>query len=223
MEKIKISIVDDQNLFRESLALLISTVTEFQLVSASDNGLTFLQKLTNENIVKPDIVLLDMDMPDMNGIELNNILHKQYPAIKVIVLSVHVQPLLIAQMINAGAAAYLAKNCNKEELMMAVETVYKTGFYFSNNVLKAIQQSAGHKPFVQKNVSNVPVHLTGREIQILRLICKELSNAEIAEQLYLSTRTVEGHRNNLLIKTGCRNTAGLVLFAIRYSLFELPV
>lgn len=223
MEKIKISIVDDQNLFRESLALLIGTVNEFQLVSASDNGLTFLQRLTNENTPRPDIALLDMDMPGMNGIELNNILHKEYPAIKVIVLSVHVQPLLIAQMINAGAAAYLAKNCNKDELILAIETVYKTGFYFNGEVLKAIQQSSGQKAQLQKSISKVPVHLTGREIQVLRLICKELSNAEIAEELYLSTRTVEGHRNNLLIKTGCRNTAGLVLFAIRYSLFELPV
>lgn len=223
MEKIKISIVDDQNLFRESLALLIGAINGFDLVSASENGLTFLQKLTNENIARPDVVLLDMDMPGMNGIELNNILHKNYSAIKVIVLSVHVQPLLIAQMINAGAAAYLAKNCNKNELIMAVETVYKTGYYFNTDVLKAIQQSAGHKATAQKTINKVPVHLTRREIQVLQLICKELSNAEIAEKLYLSVRTIEGHRNNLLVKTGCRNTAGLVLFAIRYSLFELPV
>lgn len=223
MEKIKISIVDDQNLFRESLALLIGTVTQFELISASENGIAFLEKLKDRSISRPDIVLMDMDMPGMNGIELNKILHKDYPFIKVIVLSVHVQPLLIAQMINAGAAAYLAKNCNKDELILAVETVYKTGFYFNADVLKAIQHSAGHKGHAQKNISNVPVHLTGREIEVLQLICREMSNAEIAEKLYLSIRTVEGHRNNLLIKTGCRNTAGLVLFALRYSLFVLPV
>src|ERR1700761_7943504 len=101
MEKIKISIVDDQNLFRESLALLISTVNEFELVSASDNGLSFLEKLKDKNISRPNIVLLDMDMPGMNGIELNNIIHKEHSGIRVIVLSVHVQPLLIAQKINA--------------------------------------------------------------------------------------------------------------------------
>jgi DNA-binding NarL/FixJ family response regulator len=222
MDKIKISIVDDQNLFRESLALLINTVTEFDLITESENGLAFLARLKDKK-VRPHIVLIDMDMPGMNGIELNNVLHADYPFIKVIILSVHVQPLLIAQMINAGAAAYLAKNCNKDELILAVETVYKTGFYFNAEVLKAIQHSAGHRGHAQKNVSNVPVHLTGRELQVLRSICKELNSAEIAEQLYLSIRTVEGHRNNLLIKTGCRNTAGLVLFALRYSLFELPV
>lgn len=223
MDRIKISIVDDQNLFRESLALLIDTVSTFEMVSASDNGLTFLEKLKDANIKKPDVVLLDMDMPGMNGIELNGILNKEHPSIRVIVLSVHVQPLLIAQMINAGAAAYLAKNCNKEELILAVETVYKTGFYFNNSVLMAIRNGGSHKMNPQRSISNVPVHLTAREIQVLRLICKELSNAEIAEGLFLSPRTVEGHRNNLLIKTGCRNTAGLVLFAIKYSIFQLPV
>lgn len=223
MDKIKISIVDDQNLFRESLALLIDTVNGFEMVSASDSGLTFLEKLKDTTIKKPDIVLLDMDMPGMNGIELNDILNKEQPYMRVIILSVHVQPLLIAQMINAGAAAYLAKNCNKEELIQAVETVHKTGFYFNNDVLRAIQNGGIHKTNAQRTISNVPVHLTRREIQVLRLICKELSNAEIAEELYLSTRTVEGHRNNLLIKTGCRNTAGLVLFAIKYGVFQLPV
>jgi DNA-binding NarL/FixJ family response regulator len=223
MDKIKISIVDDQNLFRESLALLIDTVGGFEIVSASDSGLTFLEKLKDVDIKRPEIVLLDMDMPGMNGIELNSILNKEYPYIRIIVLSVHVQPLLIAQMINAGAAAYLAKNCNKEELILAIETVHKTGFYFNNSVLRAIQNAGSNKMSVQRSINNIPVHLTGREIQILRLICKEMSNAEIAEELFLSTRTVEGHRNNLLIKTGCRNTAGLVLFAIKYSVVQLPV
>ena len=223
MEKIKIAIVDDQNLFRESLALLISTVGQFELVCEADGGLSFLEKLRSDHSSIPHIAIVDMDMPGMNGIELNNVLHKEYPDIKIMILSVHVQPLLIAQMVNAGAAAYLAKNCNKDELVLAIETVYKTGFYFNSDTLKAIQHSATHKAGVQKSISNIPVQLTEREKQVLQLICKEHSNAEIGEQLFLSTRTVEGHRNNLLVKTGCRNTAGLVLFAIKYSLFQIPL
>jgi len=164
-----------------------------------------------------------MDMPGMNGIELNTILHQQYTSIKVIVLSVHVQPLLITQMINAGAAAYLAKNCDKNELITAIETVYKTGFYFNAGALMALRDSANYRAQTQKNISNIPVKLTAREKQVLELICKEYNNAEIAQQLFLSTRTIEGHRNNLINKAGCRNTAGLVLFAIKYSLFQLPV
>jgi len=171
----------------------------------------------------PDIAIIDMDMPGMNGIELNTVLHQQYTRIKVIVLSVHVQPLLITQMINAGAAAYLAKNCDKSELITAIETVYKTGFYFNPGVLTALRESANYRAQTQKNISNIPVKLTSREKQVLELICKEYSNAEIGEQLFLSTRTIEGHRNNLINKAGCRNTAGLVLFAIKYSLFQLPV
>lgn len=223
MDKVKIAIADDQNLFRQSLGLLIDSVEQFQLISESDNGNSFLEKLRAKNAESINIAIIDMDMPGMNGIELNTILHQQYPRVKVIVLSVHVQPLLITQMIGAGAAAYLAKNCDKDELITAIETVHKTGFYFNNSVLKAIQHSANHKAQTQKSINNIPVKITEREKQVLELICKEYSNAEIGEQLFLSTRTVEGHRNNLINKAGCRNTAGLVLFAIRYSLFQLPI
>jgi len=223
MNEIKIAIADDQNLFRQSLGLLIDSVEQFKLVSESEDGNSFLEKLNTKGAELPDIAIIDMDMPGMNGIELNTVLHQQYTSIKVIVLSVHVQPLLITQMINAGAAAYLAKNCDKNELITAIETVYKTGFYFNPGVLTALRESANYRAQTQKNISNIPVKLTSREKQVLELICKEYSNAEIGEQLFLSTRTIEGHRNNLINKAGCRNTAGLVLFAIKYSLFLLPV
>jgi DNA-binding NarL/FixJ family response regulator len=126
-------------------------------------------------------------------------------------------------MIDARAAAYLAKNCDKNELITAIQTVHKTGFYFNHEVLSALQHSANHRAQTQKNLTNLPVKLTEREKQILKLICKEYSNAEIGKELYLSTRTVEGHRNNLITKTGCKNTAGLVIFAIKHSLFELAI
>jgi DNA-binding NarL/FixJ family response regulator len=223
MNEIKIAIVDDQNLFRQSLGLLIDSVEQFRLISESEDGNSFLEKLHTKGSELPDIAIIDMDMPGMNGIELNTILHQQYTRIKVIVLSVHIQPLLITQMINAGAAAYLAKNCDKNELITAIETVYKTGFYFNAGALLALRESANYRAKTQKSISNIPVKLTAREKQVLELICKEYNNAEIGEQLFLSTRTIEGHRNNLINKAGCRNTAGLVLFAIKYSLFQLPV
>ena len=223
MSAIKIAIVDDQNLFRQSLGMLIDSVEQFKLISESENGNSFLAKLDVKGAELPHIAIIDMDMPGMNGIELNTILHQQYTGIKVIVLSVHIQPLLITQMINAGAAAYLAKNCDKNELIMAIETVYKTGFYFNTGVLLALKNSASYRAQTQTNISSVPVRLTAREKQVLELICKEYNNAEIGEQLFLSPRTIEGHRNNLINKAGCRNTAGLVLFAIKHSLFQLPV
>jgi len=223
MGKINIAIVDDQNLFRQSLGLLVDSVEQFNLVSESDNGNSFLEKLAGPDAIMPAIALVDMDMPGMNGIELNTVLQQKYPDIKVLVLSVHTEPLLIAQMINAGAAGYLAKNCDMDELVLAIETAYKTGFYLNSNSLKALQHSANHKAKAQKEISNIPVKLSDREKEILQLICSELSNAEIGEKLFLSPRTVEGHRNNLLTKIGCRNTAGLVLFAIKHSLFQIPV
>jgi DNA-binding NarL/FixJ family response regulator len=223
MEKIKIAVVDDLNLFRQSLALLIGFVENLELVFEAESGTDFLEKLSSQDAIKPDIAIIDMNMPGMNGIELNDIIHKKHQGIRVIVLSVHSQPELIAQMINAGASGYLAKNCDKDELVLAIETVYKTGFYFNTDTLAAIKQHNSHKIQAQKSLSNIPIKLTSRETEVLQLICKEMSNAEIGEKLFLSTRTVEGHRNSLLIKTGCRNTAGLVLFAIRYAIFQLSL
>ncbi len=221
MEKISVAIVDDQNLFRQSLALLINSVEEFTLVTDSAGGQEFLNTLKTTT-TPVDVAVIDMDMPGMNGIELNKALHEQHPEIKVIILSVHVNEALITKMINAGAASYLAKNCDKDELILAINTVHKTGFYFNNDALNAIRNSANHRNTSQTILSGLQIALTRREKQVLELICKEFNNAEIADQLYLSVRTVEGHRNNLIIKTNCRNTAGLVLFAIKFGLFEIP-
>jgi len=221
MEKISVAIVDDQNLFRQSLALLINSVEEFTLVTDSAGGQEFLNTLKTTT-TPVDVAVIDMDMPSMNGIELNKALHEQHPEIKVIILSVHVNEALITKMINAGAASYLAKNCDKDELILAINTVHKTGFYFNNDALNAIRNSANHRNTSQTILSGLQIALTRREKQVLELICKEFNNAEIADQLYLSVRTVEGHRNNLIIKTNCRNTAGLVLFAIKFGLFEIP-
>jgi len=220
MEKIKIGLVDDQLLFRQGLASLIASVEDFMLIMEANDGQDCLSQL-QELEIKPDIILMDMEMPGMDGMELNEILHKEFPSVKVIVVSVHAGERLIARMIDAGASGYLLKNCDKAELVMAVNTVFSTGFYINNSVLKAIQHASTTRQQAPKNLMGIPVELTPREKEILLLICKELSAPEIADQLFLSTRTVEGHRNNLLLKTGCKNTAGLVLFAVKYYIYEV--
>jgi DNA-binding NarL/FixJ family response regulator len=217
---IRIALTDDQLLFREGLASLISGINGFDLVMEADNGIDCLEKLSSMPD-PPDIILMDMEMPGMDGIELNKALHTKYPSIKVIVLSVHANERLIAHMIEAGASGYLVKNCDKEELLNAIQSVTLTGYHINTTVLKAIQLAAGKKSRSLKNVSHIDIDITEREKEILNLICKELSNAEIAEKLFISTRTVEGHRNNLLMKTGCKNTAGLVIFAIKNQLVDL--
>ena len=217
---IRIALTDDQILFRQALATLISTTEGFELVMEADNGIVCLEKLSNMAEL-PDIILLDMEMPGMDGIELNEVLHKKFPGIKVIVVSVHANERLIARMIEAGASGYLIKNCDKEELLAAIHSVMSTGHYINTQVIKAIQHMAGKKNKRLKNISHIDIELSEREKEILSLICKENSNAEIAEKLFISIRTVEGHRNNLLMKTGCKNTAGLVVFALKNQLVDL--
>lgn len=220
MSSIRIALVDDQLLFRQSLATLIQNESGLRLVLEAENGEQCLQLLASAEQL-PDIVLADLEMPGMDGIELNDQLHQLYPAVRLIVLSIHASERLIARMIDLGACGYLTKNCDKAELLTALQTVYATGFYINARVLKAIQTASRTHSITPKNFNGIPVDLSAREKEILQLICREYSTAEIAERLFLSPRTVEGHRNNLLQKTGRRNTAGLVLFAIRYRLFEV--
>ncbi|SFD74872.1 DNA-binding response regulator, NarL/FixJ family, contains REC and HTH domains [Chitinophaga sp. CF118] len=200
--------------------MLVSHTEEFELIAEVESGTAFLEELRKMKLL-PDVALIDMNMPGMNGVELNNFLHRRYPKIKVIVISVHTQDRLITQMIEAGVAAYLARNCDKKELVTAIQTVHKSGFYMNDAVLKVLRRASEFHNMVIKNINHIPIELTERETQVLLLICKEYTNVEIAADLHLSARTVEGHRNNLILKTGCRNTAGLVLFAVKYHIFEM--
>jgi DNA-binding NarL/FixJ family response regulator len=222
MSDILISLVDDQQLFRSGLAALIRSVPGFALVNEAENGKVFIEQLQQASVL-PDIALIDMHMPEMNGVELNDILQKKYPSIKVIILSVYDQERFIAKMIEAGACGYLTKNCEITELISAINATYKNGFYFNQTILFAMRKASQYKLSDIKNISNVSIELTTRENEILILLCKEFTTAEIGEQLFISPRTVEGHRNNLLTKTGCRNTAGLVIFAIKYGLFNIDL
>lgn len=217
-DNIHIALVDDQVLFRKGIASLIREEPGLTLVMEAGHGEECLSHLTKMDAA-PDVALIDMEMPGMDGMQLNDELHRRYPSIKVIVLSVHTGDRLVARMIQSGACGYLFKNCDKDELLNAIRSVHKNGFYITPPVLKALQSPAG-KGAVTKELS-IPVELTQREKEVLRCICMEMTNGEIAEKLFISSRTVDGHRNNLLLKTGCRNTAGLVLFAVKHRIFEL--
>ncbi len=220
MSEIKISLADDQELFRSGLAALIKSVPGFSLLNEAENGKVFIEQLQSGTQL-PDIALIDMHMPEMNGVELNEFLQRQYPSVKVLILSVYDQERFIAKMIEAGACGYLSKNCEISELISAVNSAYKNGFYFNQLILKAMRKASQYKSADLKNISNISIELTAREKEILILLCKEYTTSEIGEQLFISPRTVEGHRNNLLIKTGCRNTAGLVIFAVKNNIFNI--
>jgi len=216
---IRIAVADDQQLFRQGLVALINDYEGLELVAEAENGKLLLEQL-RQLPEAPELALIDMNMPELNGVELNDILHREFPSIKVIVLTVYDQERFISRMIEAGACGYLLKNCDAQELMAAIHAVHRNGFYLNNSTLKAMRNVAQYRGQSIRNINNIPIEISTREQEVLQLICKELTNAEIAEQLFLSARTVEGHRNNLLIKTGCRNTAGLVIFAIRHGIFD---
>lgn len=219
MEKIRVGIVDDQKLFRQSLALVIQSYKEFELVLEAENGDDCLLRLRELNEA-PDVLLMDLEMPGVNGIELNENIHAEYPNIKVLVLSVYNREKLISRMINAGASGYLEKNCDRDELMKAIVAVHTSGFYMNATVQNAMRKSASIPNSRTSGNTVTNVELTAREKAILEMICKEYSNSEIADALFISIRTAEGHRNNLLMKTGSRNTAGLVLFALKYGYLQ---
>ncbi len=222
MPEILLALADDQRLFSETLKLLLQTIPDFEVLFTGDNAESFLQQFKVAP-TKPHIALLDIDMPGMNGIELNRLLQKQHPDLKVIMLSVHLEEELITRVIDDGAAAYLTKNCNKEELVSTILAVKKDGFYINQLTLQALTRAAKSKGKSKpvKPADALPSGLTRREKEVLLLTCQELTTTEIADKLFLSARTVEGHRMNLLAKTGCKNNAGLVIFAIRHRLFEV--
>ncbi len=219
MNKIKIALVEDQRLFRDGLHALLKDVEDFEIMGVMENGKIFLDKLATYP-VKPDVVLLDLNMPEMNGVEVSKVMQKKYPEIKIIILTVYDQERFINKMIEAGAAGYLVKNCDLEEVIHSIRTVYKSEFYFNETAIKAMRNASKHKGALLQANGNIQIELTDREKMILQMICKEFTNSEIAEKLQLSTRTVDGHRNNILAKTGCRNTAGLVLYAVNTGIFE---
>lgn len=216
MDTIRVALVDDQQLFRQGISLLVGNTPGLEISFEADNGQNCLDQLKDINEL-PHVALVDMEMPIMDGMELVTQLQEHYPDIRIIMLSVHSNERMIARMIQLGASGYLIKNCDKEELIKAIQTTHASGFYINGQALKAMQTHSGKTSSI-KNLNGIAIELSSREKEVLEMICQEFTTAEIADKLFISTRTVEGHRNNLLIKTGCRNTAGLVLFAVKHHL-----
>ena len=214
--KIHIAIADDQKLFRKGMAALISSFENMVLIFEAGDGKELLQ-LCDEAMVKPDVILLDLSMPEMNGLDALKLLKVKHPAVRAIILSIHEVENFILATIQAGANGYLAKNAEPEEVELAIREVFKNDFYFTLPMLEIMRKGLTKKA---QPISLAEDHLTPREKEVLQLICKQFSSHEIAEQLFLSHRTVEGHRNNLLTKTGSRNTAGLVLYALKHKFLD---
>jgi DNA-binding NarL/FixJ family response regulator len=208
MNKISVYIVDDHQLFRQGLKLLLSNLDYIDNVYDAENGLQFIEDLKNNKV---DIALLDIEMPEMNGIEAAKKAIEIHPGIKIIALSMYSGKNYYLSMIEAGACGFLLKNSSFQEVEQAIFDVYQGKSYISIEILNEILK---HPP---KNNAPHPDTLTNRETEVLLLICKGLTNNEISDRLMVSKRTIDKHRENLLLKTQSKNTANLVMYAIKYG------
>ena len=216
MEKIKVILVDDHDLFREGLMLLLSQFKEIEIINEAANGKELLKILDSQI---PDIILMDIAMPKMNGIETTKNVLSKYPDLKIIALSMFDDQNSYYQMIQAGAHGFIVKNTKGAELVKAIKEVMSGKNYFSTSLLKSIILNMADDKKLQSE-DNKTI-LTKRESEILQLLCKGLTSSEIAEKLFISKKTVEGHKYNLFSKTGKKNTVNLVMYAVKNKLVEV--
>lgn len=214
--KIEILIVEDHDIFREGIKFVLSQVDGYKVIGEAKNGKEFLEFI-NKKI--PDIVLMDITMPEMDGIQASTIALKEYPALKIICLSSHGDEIYYYKMIKAGVMGFLQKKSGKDELELAIDKVSHGMNYFPENILRNIIFKVSNDG--ESSLKTSEIDLTKREKEILLLICQGYSNNEIGETLFISPKTVDNHRTNLLSKTGTRNSANLVMYAIKNKLIEL--
>lgn len=215
MNKIRLFLVDDHKIFREGLKQLIEVEEIGSVIDEACNGQEFLSKLKEP---LPDLVLMDISMPIMNGIEATKIAKEKHPELTVLALSMHGEEEYYYKMIEAGVKGFLLKDSGIKEIERAIYTVVEGESYFSNELLRQIISGMNKKP-----KESVPEQdgLTQREIEVLTELCSGFTNEEIADKLCISVQTVKGHRSNLLSKTNCKNSASLVMYAIKHKIVGL--
>ncbi len=210
--KLKVLVVDDHKILRNGLTALLKSSDIISKIYELNDGQSAVNFVDKTDV---DIILMDIKMPKLNGIKATKIILDKKPDIKIIALTMHDDTNYISEMVKAGAKGYLLKNTEFDELIFAIKKVYAGEMFFSMQVTSIMTSSVTDK----KEDSLIALNqLTKRERQILKLIAEEYTNKEIAEKLFLSSRTVDTHRRNLLIKVGAKNTAGLVKFALKYNL-----
>ncbi len=214
MSLINIIIVDDHSLFRNGMKLLLTNAGNFNVMAEASNGIEFLELLDKTT---PDIVLMDIDMPEMDGIQATTKALEKFPGLKVICLSMYGEEEYYYKMIEAGVSGFMLKNSDISEVKTAITSVHSGGKYFSQELLYNVVKNIRTTQINQELVEN----LSDRELEVLKEICIGYSNQEIAETLHISKRTVDKHRANLLDKTNSKNTAHLVMYAIRNKLIDI--
>jgi two-component system nitrate/nitrite response regulator NarL len=210
MYAIKVHIVDDHQMMLDGLKALLSGEASIQIIGESNNGKIAFDKIL---VTQPDVLITDISMPEMNGLELTRAVKEKFPQIKILALSMFGERNTISEMLEAGINGYILKNTGKQELLSAIKKVSEGGMFFSDEVSEELM-----KPAQIENKHDETVSLTPREIEIVRLIEKEYSNAQIAETLFISERTVETHRKNIFRKTNTKSVVGLIKYAMEKKL-----
>lgn len=208
---IQIAIVDDHRLFRQGLTFILKDEADIQILFEAENGQELLTQLEEH---QPQIVLLDLDMPVMDGFATTEALIAQYPELKILILTMHDDEQFMVRLMDTGANGYLLKNANSEEMIRAIQTLATNEYYFNERLSMAMLKQIGKKSKPNK-IALAASELTHRELEVLQLICAEQTTTEIADQLCLSPRTIESYRKTLFEKTGVKNMAGLVMWAVR--------
>ncbi|MDF2434220.1 MAG: hypothetical protein JWP44_3851 [Mucilaginibacter sp.] len=217
MKKIKLAIADDHKIFRNGLKATLEDCADFDLVFEASNGKQLIALLPS---IMPDVILMDIKMPEMDGIQTTAYVKQHFCRIKVLALSMFNEDKYIVDMMKAGASGYLLKNAEPEEIIEAISTVYEKDYYFNENLsVTLIKQLAGNT--VAGNNAQSLADFNEREIEVLKLVCQEYSNQEIADKIFLSVRTVEGYRARLFEKTHAKNLVGLVIFAVKTGIITI--
>ncbi len=216
---IKLGIVDDDLLFTEALASLFDQDERFEVVFRSAAPASLKELLLEKG--KPDVLLLDLKLGEISGLDVGNLLHESFPELRIVALSSYYKPVYLAAVIRHGFSAFVSKHSSSDELFSAIEKVHETGSYIRPEDLLKLQEFLMDPASDTRADFETRTPLSERENEVLSLVCKQYTNAEIAEKLFLSQRTVEGHRNRIIEKTGVRNTAGLVIWAIANKLIDL--
>mgnify|MGYP000695140964 FL=1 len=215
-EKIQVIITDDHALFRQGVKAALSYRTDIEFMGEAENGMQLLNLL---KFMKPDVILLDIQMPIMDGIATLPEVRKILPEVKIIMLTMHNEVSLISKLMGIGANSYLTKDSDSDTIYEAIKTCYENEFYFNEFTNRAMLSGLRTQASPTNNNGD-DADLSDKEIHVLKLMCDEKSTKEIAEIVEISPRTVEAIRDRLKMKTGAKSTAGLILYAVKHNLIE---
>ena len=215
MNRIKVLIADDHKIFRDGIISILEREKDIEVTDEASNGQEVMDKISKKTV---DVLVLDIDMGKPDGIEITETIKREYPDVKILILSMMGLREYIIHALEAGATGFLLKNAGKDEVLTAIRSVAKGDSYFSRDVSSILIEHISKPRPLRHKIADIP--LSAREIEVLKLIAQEYSNPEIAKELYISIRTVDTHRRNLLEKLGAKNTAGLVKYAIQKGLAD---